>query len=526
MSEINTLTVNGKQYDLADAYARQQVSALLGVASSGFLQLYSFDSDAAIAAYLKVNGAIVANERYKCSDYLPVKAGEKIRYKLKMATNAAMLCFYTSPDRDGFVSCVTGTGNVEEGEYTVPEDGYMVACSENLESSVAGYLYKDVTPDLIAAVNRQEREKTDADLQEQVKKIDAVKRDVFSLYGAPYSSAYITNTGKLVENNKYRTTEPVYVKAGVKIRYKLNHGGETPVIALYADSAYTELKDSVLGNGGILEGEYTTPGEGYIRVCELLSHTGGYVCFTDAVPDNVRRYIDNKSLGIHILSLGDSIFGNDGQIVEYLAELTGTNVILGAIGGSRVCIRPYDTDSFRYLDGQNLVQALVTGDWTDQDSAVADLQDTYTWLPDRIATLKALDMSAVDLVIMNWGSNDYTGGHTVEEICAAYGSVIDALQAAYPELRILITTPIWRYFSDTENGDNKVYADATLKQIAEAIENFAKDKRVSVLNAYQNMPLSYNTASTYFDADSDVHLNAKGNMVYAHLLSGKIRSMY
>ncbi len=228
------------------------------------------------------------------------------------------------------------------------------------------------------------------------------------------------------------------------------------------------------------------------------------------------------ALGLNILCLGDSIFGNDGEIVQYLSELNGSNVVLGAIGGTRVCIRTND-DNWKHLDGQNLVQALMSGDWTAQDSAVEALKGTYTWLPDRIATLKALDMSTVDWIVMDWGTNDYVGGHSVEEILDAYNTVIDSLQSNYPELRILITTPIWRYFDDSENGDNKVFADATLKEIAEAIDAFAKKKRVSVLNAYENMPLNYNTASTYFDSTSGVHLNAKGNMVYAQLLDSKLR---
>ena len=527
MSEINKLTVNGKTYDLADAALRQQLDAVVK-ATGGFPRLYDFQSEAKIAAYLKVNGTSVANAYYKCTDFLPVKTGERIRYKLMMGAAVAMICFYTSPGKEGFVSCVAGTGKVEEGVYVAPGDGWIVACTENYQSSVPGYLYSDVVPDLITALQAAQQEKINGDLAEQSRKIDDVKAGIFSLYSDGNINAYLGNEGLPTANAFYKTTQPIYVKAGITVRYKLKHDAKTPVIALYSDPTPTNsnMIDAVLGNGGVLEGEYTTPSEGFIRFCENASHTGGYVCFTDTVPDNVRRYVENRGLGSNILCLGDSIFGNDGQIVEYLSELTGTKVVRGAIGGTQVSVRPYNSDPFRYLDGQNLVQALVSGNWTDQDSAVASLQGTYTWLPERIATLKELDMSSVDLVIMNWGTNDYTGGRATEEICAAYGSVIDALQSAYPQLRILITTPIWRYWSDTENSDNKIYNGDTLKQIAKAIENLAKDKRISVLNAYENMPLSYNTAATYFDENDKTHLNAKGNMLYAHLLNGKIRSLY
>ena len=498
------------------------------------LKMFRFNSDATREAYLKVTGGIQDNNQYKCSDFLPVKAGDRIKYSLRMPTNLAILCFYNSPNTSDFISHVAGTGTMQEGEYIVSSDGYIIACTENSANSAPGYLYIDETPDLIEACIKKEREKTDTDLLEQSMVIDQVKLNVFSLYGADYRQGFLSAGGKFNANDLYRTTDPIFVKANTKIRYKLRHGTTLPIIVLYTDITTATKIDSVTGINGVSEGEYTTPSNGYICFVDLMAHTDGYVCFGDTIPDNLRRYVDNKSLGIRILSLGDSIFGNDGQIVEYLAQLTGCNVVCGAIGGTRVSIRK-EGGAFSYLDGQNIVQALTSGDWTAQDSAVNSLQDTYTWLPGRIATLKALDMSTVDLVTMNWGTNDYTGGQTLEKILTAYDSVIDMLQSTYPELRILITTPIWRYFDDAEdgskvNGDNKKYTDkggdATLKEIAEAIEAFAKEKRISVLNAYQNMPLSYNTATTYFDANDGTHLNAKGNMVYAHLLNGKIRSIY
>ena len=130
---------------------------------------------------------------------------------------------------------------------------------------------------------------------------------------------------------------------------------------------------------------------------------------------------------------------------------------------------------------------------------------------------------------MDWGTNDYTGGATIEQINTAYNTVFSLIQSYYPKIRILITTPIWRYWgtkADNENGDNKIYNVSTLKEIANAIEQNCKDYRISVLNAYQNMPLTYETASTYFDSGDTTHLNADGNMVYAHLLRGKLETLF
>lgn len=263
---------------------------------------------------------------------------------------------------------------------------------------------------------------------------------------------------------------------------------------------------------------------------ELGNKETAYIPNKYTAVDYVARDRINTSTpeaSLNILLMGDSIFGNDGEIALFLGQMTNS-CINGAFGGTRVSVRP-SSDAFYAFDGVSIITALCTQTWTDQDTAAESLASSYPWITARLAGLKAVDMSKIDLLIMDWGTNDYTASATIEDITTAYGTVIDMLQTTYPTLRILITTPIWRYWgveSDNENGDTKVYNVSTLKEIALAIEDFMKNKRISVLNAYQNLPLSYKTALTYFDANDKTHLNTFGNKVYAYLLHGKIRSIY
>ena len=291
--------------------------------------------------------------------------------------------------------------------------------------------------------------------------------------------------------------------------------GKTYTLSLNVEDYHVqEIGGLVLSDVQIEEGNANTP---YIPAVSGI--------------DYVAREIVNSNIterGLNVLLMGDSIFGNDGEIALFLDEMFNscTN---GAFGGTRVTVRSDSSDGFRYFDGINIITALCTQTWTNQDTAAASLSSTYPWITARLTGLKNVDMSKIDLLIMDWGTNDYTAGATIEDITTAYNTVIDLLQTTYPKLRILITTPIWRYWgteADNENGDNKVYNVSTLKEIALAIEDFMKNKRISVLNAYQNLPLSYKTALTYFDANDKTHLNTFGNKVYAYLLHGKIRSIY
>ena len=331
-------------------------------------------------------------------------------------------------------------------------------------------------------------------------------------------------------NNSYKTTEYIRVTKGQSVKYNLRGTSTITILAFYTDRREDTFvsAESVVGNGVYKSGIFTAPSNGYIRACcENYNFNNAYL-YTEAYP-NVRNFGAKPiEKNLNVLLMGDSIFGSDGEIASFLDELCGscTN---GAFGGTQVKVRSAASDNFKYFDGVNIITALCNQAWTDQDAAASALESTYPWVPTRLATLKAVDMSNVDLLIMDWGTNDYTASETIDDITTAYGTVIDLLQETYPELRILITTPIWRYWGDpedNENGDTKVYNVSTLKEIALAIEAFMKDKRISVLNAYQNLPLSYNTAETYFDSGDKTHLNTFGNKVYAQLLHGKIRSIY
>ena len=467
---------------------------------------------------------------YKYSDFLPVRKNAIIKYKLRTPTDYCMIAFYTSASTSGYVKAnsVAGTGGTAEGTYTVPDNGFVVVTARNdLADKYATYT-------LIGSHNAQTEARLGTLETEIAPLIGAdedivnLQHEVFSLMGEPKENGYIKNDGTFQSHADYRTTGYIKVNSGDVIKYKIGHATTLPIISFYTSKSESSAQTSefVAGVNGYKSGTYTVNANGFVRFTYYKTRTDSYAVFDENIPDNVKTYLPpyNGVKDLTILCLGDSIFGNDGEIVDDLISISGANVINGAVGGTRVTDRG-GTDNYQWFDGLNLVEALTTGDWTNQDIAV----QTLTSVADRLATLKAVDMSSVDLITMDWGTNDYTGGLTIEAIETAYSAVVDMIQEAYPAIRMLIITPIWRYFgtkADNENGDNYVYNASTLKEIASAIDNHAKDMRIESLHMYQKMPLSYNTADLYFDATSTVHLNAVGNMVYAHILNGKIQSMY
>lgn len=370
-----------------------------------------------------------------------------------------------------------------------------------------------------------------ADVASNQDETDRIRQNIFSLNACKGEDGFLKASGAVQANSGYTTTEYIKIYNGQSFYYRIGHGSELPVICFFTgkDKSYIVAAKTVTGIDGYVSGTFTAEQDGYVRITYSKTKNNGFVVFTDDIPDNVRLSINPNTLkDKNILCLGDSIFGNDGEIVGFLND-TGAVAVNGAFGGTQVSVRTGASDNFRFFDGVNLVQALVTQSWSDQDTAAAALASTYPWVVTRLAGLKAVDMSKVDCITMDWGTNDYTSGKTIAEIETAYNTVIDLLQQYYPSVRLLIIAPIWRYFgqkSDNENGDNKVYNVSTLKEIATAIDNNAKDKRIESLQMYQNMPLSYNTADLYFDAGDKTHLNTVGNKVYSQILIGKLRSMF
>lgn len=389
------------------------------------------------------------------------------------------------------------------------------------------------------------------ELKNKFDKIDFVEENTFSIYTTKTFYGFIHNNGSFADRSEYKdyfATDYLFVTKGTSISYKLKHATTLPIIVSYKNIGDNAGVTLVNGSNKYTEGIITIDNDCYVRFVWHNSCTEGYVRFTDIISDNVKHYIKrNVSLNgvphMNILCFGDSIIGNEGYIADYLAELSGANVINGAIGGTSISVRNGTSDKYRFFDGEKIIKAFVDGDYSEQDLIVGQMSNSVNI---RLNTIKSVNKSTLDLIILAYGTNDYTQGKTIEDIENALGNCIDYIQNALPKVKILVLTPTWRIFSLMEHGDNKVYNVSTLKEITLAMEEYCKDRRISVLNSYQNMPLSYSTIPTYMiqnntDADgqtsvevpsgsgkrySGVHFNEFGSMVYAHLINGKINSLY
>ena len=243
--------------------------------------------------------------------------------------------------------------------------------------------------------------------------------------------------------------------------------------------------------------------------------------------------------GYNIVNMGDSIFGNtDGEtsITDRLAHLTGATVYNCAFGGCQMTDRP--EAQWSPFSMVNLATAIASGDFSIQENAL----NTYSGYPSNfrkhLNTLKGIDFTSVDVVTIAYGTNDFTAGDGIAnaennvDINSLKGALrysIETLCTAFPNIRILVCTPMWRcwfeggvfqYDSDTyELGGQK------LPDFAEAIKDVAKEYHIPVCDYYNEAGVNKFNWATYFTSADGTHPHADGRLLMAKKLASKIREL-
>ena len=165
--------------------------------------------------------------------------------------------------------------------------------------------------------------------------------------------------------------------------------------------------------------------------------------------------------GKKVICLGDSITEN-GDYPVRLATLTGATVTNCGFGGSRLA---FSTGDYAYLSFHKLADYISTGDYSGLTAACSRLAGSPTF-DDNIAIaarLAAVDWSTVDYIVAAYGTNDYGSpdvplGTTTDTTGATFKGAINyavnKICTAYPNIKILFVSPIWRSRYNSGDGND------------------------------------------------------------------------
>lgn len=243
-----------------------------------------------------------------------------------------------------------------------------------------------------------------------------------------------------------------------------------------------------------------------------------------------------------IVNFGDSIFGNTGvgeteddtSITEELNKLSDDTYINCAFGNTMASTRK----EYMYWDSLSLVSLVneivkdPTDDskWNLQDATLSAevFPDAFK---DSVDKIKAIDFNNVDVMTIGFGTNDFTKqadmtGDDVHSYSYALDSSIKKLKEKYPNMEIVLITPIYRYW---KNKDGSFLEDSDVREVngnkltdfVKTCETVAKENDVKVINNYDL--INFETKDTYFNDNDSTHQNVLGRKLLAETLVEQLK---
>lgn len=237
--------------------------------------------------------------------------------------------------------------------------------------------------------------------------------------------------------------------------------------------------------------------------------------------------------GRTLVCFGDSITGMFAPPADYpsvIAKLTGMTVHnLGMEG----CRMSHHTD--QYYDAfsmYKLADAITSGDYSPQEAAVGH---TGSYAANRVATLKAIDWSKVDYVTIMYGTNDVQGGVALDNAedpkdtttyLGACRYAMEKLWTAYPNLKIMLLTPIYRYWPDTQqDSDEKTFTGGKhLYEFGDGLIEVAKAYKTPTVDLYRTLGINKINRAYYFPVGDGTHPNDLGRALLGEKVAAKLLS--
>lgn len=251
--------------------------------------------------------------------------------------------------------------------------------------------------------------------------------------------------------------------------------------------------------------------------------------------ENIKEKVDKliPKVETKILCLGDSIFGlerGDTSIPSLIEKHTNCETYNCAMGGTQVV--EHDDTFWRFYDFENISKAIASNDWSNQLNNLSDERAPY-YFTDVINQLSTMDFSTIDILVLNYGGNDYGNSIcTEEQFKAVYNSGIQRIIERYKNMRVIIATPPYKYYLDDtthefiNDGDTRQNAQGlTLSDFVGYCKYVANIAHVPCVDLYNEISINKFNKETYFNTNDGSHFNENGRKVIASKMADSIKSM-
>ena len=263
--------------------------------------------------------------------------------------------------------------------------------------------------------------------------------------------------------------------------------------------------------------------------------------------DPAQLYGDQYDGTLDILILGNDTAAYDAggtNIGEIIAEQTGANVYNCAFIGSYMSEHPLDEDlaeddNESESDKRNPVDAfnffwlsdsIQTGDWTRQETALAELPEGYDieHYTEVLNVLKSIDYQKIDLLLIYYDGHDYLAKHPINDptnmysyhtIEGCFTGSYERYPINYPNMQHMFIAPTFCYVINedgTKEGcDIADLGYGNLPTTLSILQAQTQEYSVSYLDNFYGITINAETADQYL-LDDGITPNDKGREMIAN----------
>lgn len=231
-----------------------------------------------------------------------------------------------------------------------------------------------------------------------------------------------------------------------------------------------------------------------------------YACISAALFSMLLLYTfplrkKDKVYAPQVVMLGDSIFGqvrDESSVSEQLSVLLEWEVYNGALGGTcfscldREGRLAYTKDSLSFA---GISQAVALDDFGMQQATIVR-ESATEYFSEVIDTLELINFSGVDILLVQYGVNDYHAGAVLENpedpydrhtFGGALRSALSMWQEACPDVRIILLTPTYSWYPYTDETCEEMNAGGgILEDYVDRELQIAEEMDVEILDVYHN----------------------------------------
>lgn len=494
-----------------------------------------------VDGYLDGQGNIVPSTTYRTSDFIPVDGSEKYTFgRIRGA--------YQYDENKNIIpsSLIDSQSAVSYTATTLSNAHFIRVYYGNGYSNVAQVSKGETLPEYIGYATDvpfiRIPFKNVTDVAVPLDNIQGVIKSNNLLNKSNVVSGYLNSSGNIQSNSAYVTSDYIPVEAISKYSFAyVRFVAEYTSTKFFVTGSYAD-KSSVASSSIV-----TKSNASFIRVTiektpnlyRAIVNKGDlvpYDAFGYRLPDLITK--KSKFDGLKMVCFGDSITGSVDEISNnnwcmYLSDATGVKTINQGYWSGRVAYADDAADVVNAFAFYKLVDSIISGDWSDQDIIYST--PGYEGHAAQLDKLKQINFSEVDFLSISLGTNDFASGtpfeiegqpKSTESVNGAFRYSIEKLLTNFPQLRILITTPIYRFIPST--GEDYVVGGQTLQSFVDDYIELGKEMRIPVINLYNDIGVNKTNRVYYWGANGGdgLHPIATMKKVMGEKIAGGLVSIY